>query len=167
MWSGIARRFVRLISKCNRLEWCYRHVIERSGAILTVIALVLAAAHAHAGEIEPRAYVNTPVGVNFLLAGYAYTDGGLSTPGSSPLKGAELTMHTEVLAYARSLDVWGKSGKIDVIVPYSELSGTATVGGQQRERKVSGLNDPRFRFSVNFYGAPRCHCKNLPTTSRM
>ena len=28
------------------------------------------------------------------------------------------------------------------------------VAGQPRERKVSGFNDPLFRFSVNFYGAP-------------
>ena len=28
------------------------------------------------------------------------------------------------------------------------------VAGQPRERDVSGLNDPLFRFSVNFYGAP-------------
>jgi hypothetical protein len=28
------------------------------------------------------------------------------------------------------------------------------VAGQPRERNVSGLNDPRFRFSVNFYGSP-------------
>ncbi len=140
--------------KCNRWRWCDRQVIERSGVILTVIALLLAAVHARAGEIEPRAYVNTPVGINFLLAGYAYTDGGLSTAGSSPVKGAQLWMHTEVLAYARSLDVWGKSGKIDVIVPYSELSGSATASGQKRERNISGFNDPRFRFSVNFYGAP-------------
>lgn len=132
----------------------YRHVIERSGVVPAVIALLFVAAQAHAGEIEPRAYVNTPVGVNFLLAGYIYSDGGLSTAGSSPIKDAELKMHTGILAYARSLDVWGKSGKFDVIVPYSDLSGTATVAGQTRERNVSGLNDPLFRFSVNFYGAP-------------
>jgi hypothetical protein len=63
-------------------------------------------------------------------------------------------MHTGVLAYARTLDVWGKSGKVDVILPYSQLSGSAMVAGQPRERDVSGLNDPRFRFSVNFYGSP-------------
>ena len=132
----------------------YRHVIERSGAVLAVIALLFVAAQAHAGEIEPRAYVNTPVGINFLLAGYAYSDGGLSTTGASPIKDAQLTMNTEVLAYARTLDVWGKSGKFDVILPYSQLSGSAMFGGQPRERKVSGFNDPLFRFSVNFYGAP-------------
>ena len=120
----------------------------------SAVGLLFATAQAVAGEIEPRAYVNTPVGVNFLLAGYAYSKGDLSTPGASPLKDAELTMHTGVLAYARSLDVWGKSGKFDVIVPYTDLSGNGMVAGERRERNISGFNDPRARFSVNFYGAP-------------
>jgi hypothetical protein len=132
----------------------FHHVINRSGAFTVIIALLFMAAKAYAGEIEPRAYVNTPVGINFLLAGYVYSDGGLSTLASSPIKDAQLKLHSYVLAYARSLDVWGKSGKVDVILPYSQLSGNAIVGGQERERDVSGLNDPRFRFSVNLYGAP-------------
>ena len=132
----------------------YRQVIKCSAAVSAVMALLFAATQAHPGEIEPRSYVNTPVGINFLLAGYAYSDGGLSTSGSSPIKDAQLKMNTGVLAYARTLDVWGKSGKFDVILPYSQLSGSAMVAGQTRERNVSGLNDPLFRFSVNFYGAP-------------
>jgi hypothetical protein len=129
-------------------------MIERSGVLWAVMALLFVAAQAHAGEIEPRAYVNTPVGINFLLTGYSYSEGGLSTAASSPIKDAELQMHTGIVAYARSLDVLGNSGKFDVILPYSYLSGSAMVAGQTHERKVSGLNDPRFRFSVNFYGAP-------------
>jgi len=151
----------------NRRDWCFFRVgiarlilrscpdaIGYSSAVLAVLVLLFTAVQAHAGEIEPRAYMNTPVGINFLLAGYIYSDGGLSTAGSSPIKDAQLKMHTGVLAYARSLDVWGKSGKFDVIVPYSDLSGNAMVAGQPRERNVSGFNDPLFRFSVNFYGAP-------------
>ena len=132
----------------------YQDAIKYAGTLPAVIALLFVTAQAHAGEIEPRAYVNTPVGVNFLLTGYCYTDGGLSTVASSPIKDAQLKMHTGLLAYARALDVWGKSGKIDVILPYSGLSGSAKVGPQTRERNVSGLNDPRLRFSVNLYGAP-------------
>lgn len=138
----------------RRILRAYCDVIKRSGMVPALAALLCLTAQAHAGEIEPRAYVNTPVGINFLLAGYAYSEGGLSISGSSPIEDAQLKMHTEVLAYARTLDVWGKSGKFDVILPYSQLSGSAMVGGQPRERDVSGLNDPRFRFSVNFYGAP-------------
>jgi hypothetical protein len=115
---------------------------------------LLAATQTSAAELEPRAYVNTPPGINFLIAGYVYSDGGLSLAASSPLKDANLQIHTGILAYARTLDVWGKSAKFDVIVPYADLSGTANVGGQQRERHVSGFVDPRFRFSVNFFGAP-------------
>jgi hypothetical protein len=66
----------------------YRGVIEYSGVTPLVFVLLFVAAQVHAGEIEPRAYANTPVGVNFLLAGYTYSDGGLSTSGSSPLKDA-------------------------------------------------------------------------------
>ena len=131
-----------------------REMIVRSGMVPAVMALLFVATPTIAGEIEPRSYVNTPVGINFLLAGFAHSDGGLSTEGSSPIKDAQLTLNTGILAYARTLDLWGKSGKFDVILPYSQLSGTAMLDGQPRGRDISGFHDPRFRLSVNFYGAP-------------
>ena len=80
--------------------------------------------------------------------------GATPTTASSPIKDAELEIQYGILAYARALDIWGKSGKIDVIVPHADLSGSAMVADQSRERNVSGLVDPRVRFSVNLYGAP-------------
>lgn len=103
-------------------NWNRRDGIVPSGALSAVITVLFVAAQAHAGEIEPRTYINTPVGINSLLAGYAYSEGSLSTVGSSPIKDSHLRIHTGVLAYARSMDVWGKSGKFDVILPYSQLS---------------------------------------------
>lgn len=107
-----------------------------------------------AQELEPRLYSNTPVGMNFLLAGYAYAAGSVLTDPSISLENANIETHNVVLGYARALDVWGTSGKIDVILPYSWASGPADSEGQHYERDVSGLADPRFRFSVNLYGAP-------------
>lgn len=132
----------------------YRDVIECAVTVPIVLALFFVTVQAHAGDIEPRSFVNTPVGINFLLAGYSYSEGGLSTTASAAIEGAELEIHYGVLAYARALDVWGNSGKIDVILPYADLSGSAVLAGQQHERNISGLTDPLFRFSVNFYGAP-------------
>jgi len=129
-------------------------MIVRPGTASVVLAFWSFAALAHAGEIEPRSFSNAPVGINFLIAGYAHSEGGLSTVASSPIEDAQLKMNTEVLAYARTLDVWGKSGKFDVILPHSNLSGTAMVAGHPVGRYISGLNDPLFRFSTNFYGAP-------------
>lgn len=123
-------------------------------AALLVLALAASATGAQAQEIEPRAYSNIPINVNFLIAGYGYAEGGVVTDPSLPLENANLEIHTIVLAYARSLDIGGRSGKFDVILPYAWVSGTAEFAGQPREREVSGFGDPRLRFSLNLYGAP-------------
>jgi hypothetical protein len=128
--------------------------VARIATLSSVAIFVLAFPPARAAELEPRAYSNAPAGMNFLIAGYARSEGGLSTDPVSPIQDAHLNINTGILAYVRSLDVWGKSGKVDIIMPFSDLSGTALVAGQPAERQISGLNDPRFRFSVNFIGAP-------------
>ncbi len=124
------------------------------GAALAMAAVAVPIRGAHAQELEPRAYVNTPVGLNFLLAGYGYTTGDVVFNASAPIKDAEVQTHAGVLAYVRSLDVWGLSGKFGLVVPFAEASGSAKVAGQPRERQVFGLADPRFTLSVNLYGAP-------------
>jgi len=58
-------------------------MMERSGVPSAAIALLLMAVQVHAAEIEPRAYVNTPVGINFLLA--ARRLGGGDDSGDRPV----------------------------------------------------------------------------------
>jgi hypothetical protein len=123
-------------------------------ATLVALALVAAATGVRAQELEPRAYVNTPIGVNFVVAGYGYSQGGVVADASVPVNDAELRVHGVVLAYARSLDLWGRSGKFDVVLPYASVSGTGEVSGESRERHVSGLGDAKLRISANLYGAP-------------
>ncbi|MBS1220334.1 MAG: QbdB, partial [Proteobacteria bacterium] len=123
-------------------------------AVLGLAALLLAGRGAYAQELEPRSYSNTPVGMNFLIAGYAYTEGKIAFDPSLPVADAQYRNHTEAFAYARSLNAWGNSAKIDVILPYSSFSGQALVSGLPKEREMTGFGDPRFRFSMNFYGAP-------------
>ncbi len=112
------------------------------------------ASASRAQEIEPRSYSNAPVGVNFAIAGIAYTSGSLEFPAATFLTDAKITTQSVVLAYARVIDLWGKSAKCDVIVPYTSLSGNALFAGAPVERNVDGPVDPRFRLSVNLYGAP-------------
>jgi hypothetical protein len=121
---------------------------------IVLCLLLIVAGGAHAQDIEPRAYSNAPVGVNFLIAGYAYTQGGLASDTASPLKDPDLRTSSAVLAYARVLDLWGMSGKFDAIVPYTWLTGTAQFAGAPIAREVDGLADPKFRLSINLYGAP-------------
>ncbi len=92
--------------------------------------------------------------MNFLIGGYAYTRGGISFDTSVPITDPRLTTSSAVVGYARTLDLWGTSGKFDVIVPYTWLSGSAVYQGDTVQREVNGFGDPLVRVSVNLYGAP-------------
>lgn len=60
-------------------------------------------------DLEPRTYANTPVGLNFLIAGYGYTSGGVATDPALPIENTQIELYSGVLAYARAIDIYGKS----------------------------------------------------------
>src|SRR5512136_2013600 len=95
------------------------------GALLLPAAFAFSPAALRAQDIEPRSYSSAPVGVNFLIAGYAYTRGGISFDPALPIENEHLETNSGLFAYARTLDLWGLSGKFDVIAPYTFLSGSA------------------------------------------
>jgi hypothetical protein len=72
-----------------------------------------------------------------------------------------LNTQSAVLTYTRVVDLWGKSGKIDFVVPYTFLSGSADYDGAPIERVVNGFGDPLFRASVNLLGAPALSLKQF------
>jgi len=130
--------------------------------IVIVSALALGAASAaQAQDMEPRSYSNAPIGLNLLVAGYAYTRGGLAFDGALPITDPHLNMSSAVLAYGRVLEVWGQSAKLNVLVPLSSLTGTVDYAGQSVQRDVTGLADPAVKLSVNLYGAPALSLKEF------
>jgi hypothetical protein len=124
-------------------------------------ALLCTLSVGHAQDIEPRAFSNAPIGVNFLIAGYAYTRGALAVDSALPITDTEINTSSAVFAYARVLDFWGRSGKLDIVIPYTWLSGSATYAGEPLERVVAGFGDPKLRLSVNFYGSPALDLKQF------
>ena len=132
-----------------------------ASAALIALAYLVAASAARAQDIEPRQYSNVPVGVNFLVSGYSYSQGGLAFDSSLPVSNPHLEMNSGVLGFARALDLWGYSGKVDAVVPYTWLSGSADFLGEPIQRTVNGFGDPLIRLSVNFYGAPALPLKEF------
>jgi hypothetical protein len=130
-------------------------------AALTVCAFIAIVSNARAQDIEPRAYSNAPVGVNFLIAGYAQTQGGLVFDPSLPVTDPNLKTSTALLAYIRALDFWGKSGKVSLVLPYVWLSGSADFEGQPVQRVVNGFGDSFFRVSIDLLGAPALTLKEF------
>jgi hypothetical protein len=66
-----------------------------------------------------------------------------------------------VLAYLRTVDWWGDSGTVQLVMPFATLAGTASFLGQPVSRDVGGLLDPSVRASINFYGAPALTLKEF------
>jgi hypothetical protein len=133
--------------------------LRRAAAVAFALQLA-AAASARAQQLEPRAYANLPIGLNFLVAGYAYSQGDVLADPSLPVSDASARVNTLVLGYVRSLDFWGNSGSLGLLLPYAELSasGQISTSGQVAAQSASvtrsGLGDPALRFAINFYGAP-------------
>jgi hypothetical protein len=134
-----------------------------AGIVGVAMAFFSQTGSAGAQSMEPRIYSNAPVGMNFLIAGYAYQQGDVLLDPSLPLKDVEAKAHTAILAFSRSLDIWGKSGKIDLVFPYAWLSASGKLNEEGRSRNVSGLADPAVRFSVNLYGAPALSFEDFKT----
>ena len=125
------------------------------------IATVAGIANAKAQDAEPRSYTNTPMGLNFLISGYVYSEGKIAFDPDTAIADAKFRSDAGVLAYVRSFDVWGQSAKFDVIVPMSSFAAQGFLDGQPREREMSGLGDARFRVSVNLFGAPALSAKDF------
>jgi hypothetical protein len=126
--------------------------------------LLLCAGAAHAQDIEPRAYSNAPVGVNFAIAGYVFTRGGLNFDGALPITDARLGTSNAIFAYARVLDLWGRTGKFDVIAPYTRLFGTAQFDGEPIERAVIRLQPsgvPAFGQPLRLAGAAAARVRRM------
>jgi hypothetical protein len=129
--------------------------VGRRASIVLAAALSLgAASNPRAQVMEPLSYTNAPIGLNFLIAGYAYLWGDVLVDPSLPVKDADAEVNTAVLTYSRVLDFWGQSGTVALVVPYAWLSASGEVAGQARSVERSGLADITLRLSVNLYGAP-------------
>ena len=126
-----------------------------------MLILAASAPSARAQELEPRAYVNTPIGMNFLLLGVVHTDGNVAFDPALPITDAKLRTTSGTLGLAHTLDVAGQSGKVALLLPYTHLRGHALYQGDPVQRDVTSFGDPLIRFSANFHGAPALSLKEF------
>jgi len=114
-----------------------------------------------AQSLEPRLYSNAPVGLNFLIIGYSYSQGALPNIPELGLVDPNLKVDTAFLAYAHVFEAFGQSGKIDIVLPFAKIYGTAyDETFTLLTRDVNGLADTKVRLSYNLYGAPALTIKD-------
>jgi hypothetical protein len=103
-----------------------RHTYQALAAqVLRLFAAISDKALEREFELIPRAdascclppHRRSPFGVNFLIAGYTYTRGGIAFDPALPVTDPQLETSNALLAYARVLDLRGKSGKLEIGMP--------------------------------------------------
>lgn len=131
-------------------------------APLVGILVLGTAAPARGQSIDPRSFVDTPVGINFVLAGFAYSWGNVAFDPSVPITNADLKTWGPVLGYARAVNFWGFSGKVNAGGVVGCADGSGEVQGVMETRDVCGLSDLSTGISVNFIGAPALSLSEYP-----
>ena len=123
-------------------------------AALVLVACGYWAAECAAQEITPRLFWPTPKGTQVLVSGYSYSNGDVQIDPSAPIEGAKSKINTGILAYTRTLDLWGRTSNLLVKLPYSLGTSQALVEGVPEWRDFNAFGDVSVTLNVNLRGAP-------------
>jgi len=130
--------------------------VERPRTALWGLPLLVWVAGFHsigvAQELEPRSYVNIPVGLNFLILGVGHTEGAVAPSPNVPVENAFVRTDALALGYARSFALAGNSAKFDVQTARACYKGRADVAGEPVSASRCEWADTKFRLSWNFIG---------------
>jgi len=121
---------------------------------LFVTLLAATSGIAMAQDLEPRRWSHLPTGLNVIGVGTAWTDGDIFLDPVLLVEDGIFDLYIAGVGYVRSFDLFGKTSRIDVNVPYALGRWEGLVDGVYTTTRRSGLMDPRLRFSINLYGAP-------------
>jgi hypothetical protein len=121
---------------------------------LSAVFLSLLTGQSKAQDLDPRAYARIPVNVTVLVAGFGYSQGGIVTDATLPVKDLDAKVGSPSLGIVHSFRLLGRTAQASVALPYAWGDVTATIAGEPRGTTRSGLSDMRLRFSWLLLGAP-------------
>jgi hypothetical protein len=143
-----------VFSNFTRYPGLVTRKILPTSAVSVGLALALGASVSSAQELEPRSLTNVPVGMNFAVAGYAYSAGNILLDPAIPIDDLDATLHTFTGGYVRSIDVFGRSGKISALLPFAAGDWKGIVSGRDSSTVRDGFGDLAAQLSVSFVGSP-------------
>ena len=111
-------------------------------------------AESTAQELTPRLFWPTPKGTRVLVSGYSYTSGDVFLDLSLPVEDSESQINTGILAYAQTLDLWGRTSNFLINMPYAWGTAKGLFLGDPIKRDFSGFGDLSMTLNVNLRGAP-------------
>lgn len=126
----------------------------RKIGLLAAAVLVAAAGAAAAQDLEPRAYSASPVGANFVVAGYGKSNGKIMFDAAAPIANARADLNLATVGYGHVFNLLGHQANVSAALPYIWGEASGDVGEDRRVAERSGLGDLRLRASVLLAGGP-------------
>ena len=123
-------------------------------ALLILLMGLWACPNVLAQDLEPRRWSHLPTGLNFIGVGYGFTSGDIFFDPLLLIEVADFKVNSLAVSYVHSFEWYGKSARIDVLAPYATGRWEGIVDGVDTSIRRRGFLDPRFRFTLNLYGAP-------------
>ncbi len=141
------------MNTCTRsgIRWAKKPKAIDGGIGLLCLAL---AGVALADDMEPRRWTPLPIGTNVVGAGAVYTEGDIAFDPVLKVEDATVEVETVAVSYLRAFDFFGRSARVDFLVPHQHATWKGLLDGQSRTVGRIGPADPRIRFSVSLAGAP-------------
>src|SRR5262245_38698512 len=121
---------------------------------LAVCYMIGSITTAAAQDMEPRAYVASPVGLHFLAVGFGRSTGGVVIDPSLPLTDVRASVNSGSVGIGTTMNLFGRTALVVAGLPYAWAKATGRVGENEALGSVSrsGLADARARLSVNLLG---------------
>jgi hypothetical protein len=123
--------------------------------------LVLVFNEVTAQELEPRSYTVIPSGFNMAMMAYTISHGDVVADATSPVQNLVLTSSIISAAYVRSFGLFGKLGKVQMLLPFTFLNGTAQLQGSDTSASRAGFADARLKIGLNLIGSPVMAAKDF------
>jgi len=138
----------------------YAKIIYKMNIALLILLMgLLASPDVLAQNLEPRRWSHLPSDFNFIGIGGGFTTGDIFFDPLLLIEDAEFEMTSLGFSYIRTFDWHGKSARIDVLAPYASGRWEGLVDGVDTSIRRRGFLDPRFRLTVNLWGAPALDLK--------
>ncbi len=129
--------------------------------LISVLLFSLCVTITSAQDLEPRAYSNVPKGTKAIALVYGYSFGNVLTDPALPIKDFKLKAHIVGLGYVHTFALAKKLARVQIVLPYSYLSGKAQFKGMDTTGVRNGFGDTRIRLGINLFGSPALEMKDF------
>ena len=106
-----------------------------------------------AQDLEPRRWTPLPPGTTILGVGVGHTSGNLNFDPVLEIEDADHKRDFLILNYTHFFTFAEKQLRFDARLPFHHAKWDGLLRGEPAKVQRTGLADPRFRLSINLYGA--------------